>query len=293
MDRSTTKISGGFTLIELLVVIAIIALLLAIMMPSLQKAKDQVEEIVGRSNLRQWTLVYTLYANDNDDSFPQSIAGYGVSAEDAWMLGALLPYYGDLDLRDCPSTKSLNREPASPDAGQQNMGGTFHQWGPFKATQNGSKWWDSYAEGSYGFNNWCANPPLLNPDGTTRITFWDGALLCRFTIRTVYEESAYMIPMVYDSVWLDTAPGARGAIDYAPSDEEHELDDYNANWVTNSMKYLCIDRHNGGINAAFIDGDVRHVGVKELWLLKWHQEWVKCEPPNAWPSWTDRYKNYD
>jgi prepilin-type processing-associated H-X9-DG protein len=99
--------------------------------------------------------------------------------------------------------------------------------------------------------------------------------------------------MVYDSVWLDTAPGARGAIDNAPSDAEHEMDSYNANWVTNSLKYLCIDRHGGGINAAFVDMDVRYLGVKELWLLKWNKNWVKCEPPNAWPSWTDRFKDYD
>ena len=283
MNRNTTKISGAFTLIELLVVIAIIALLLAILMPSLQKAKDQVKEVVCRSSMKQWALVYHLYANDNEDSFPQSIAWGDVNAEDAWMLGALLPYYEDLDLRDCPSTKSLKREPANANT-YQNMGGTFHQWGPFLPTVGGNRWWDSYAEGSYGFNNWCANPPE-----TSSGLFW-GVLECAFAIRTVYEEGAHMTPMVYDSVWLDTAPRET---DYAPSDEEHELDSYNASWANNAMKYICIDRHGGGVNAVFVDMDVRHVGVKELWLLNWYKDWVKCEPDNAWPRWTDRYKDYD
>ena len=284
MNRNTTKISRAFTLIELLVVIAIIALLLAILMPSLQKAKDQVEEVVCRSNMKQWALVYHLYANDNDDSFPQSIVSStspGVNAEDAYFLGALLPYYEDLDMRDCPSTKGLNREPANPDS-YRNMGGTFIKWGPFLPTVGGNRWWDSYAEGSYGFNDWCADPP------PGEATFWgiDSAL----AIRTIYEEGAYMIPMVFDSVWIDTAPTVS---DYAPNDEEHELDEYNAVWYRDSMKWFCIDRHGGGINAAFVDMDVRHVGVKELWLLKYHMAWTKCEPPNAWPRWTDRYKDYD
>ena len=83
----------GFTLIELLVVIAIIALLMGILLPSLRRAKQQAQSVICRSNLKEWGVVFTLYAQDNDDSFPQSIAGNGVNAEEAWMLGATLPYY--------------------------------------------------------------------------------------------------------------------------------------------------------------------------------------------------------
>ena len=89
----------GFTLIELLVVIAIIAMLLAIMMPSLARAKKQVQTMICRSNLKQWALVFSLYAFDNEDSFPQGYRGNGANAEDAWLLGATLPYYEELDMR--------------------------------------------------------------------------------------------------------------------------------------------------------------------------------------------------
>lgn len=60
----------GFTLIELLVVIAIIALLLAILMPALSKAKTIAEEILCKSNMHQYFLVTELYANDYDDRLP-------------------------------------------------------------------------------------------------------------------------------------------------------------------------------------------------------------------------------
>ena len=52
----------GFTLVELLVVIAIIALLLSILMPSLQKAREQARLIVCKAGLSQLGLANTMYA---------------------------------------------------------------------------------------------------------------------------------------------------------------------------------------------------------------------------------------
>ncbi len=52
---------SGFTLIELLVVIAIIAMLLAILTPALKKVKDQAREVVCKSNLHQWGLIFMLF----------------------------------------------------------------------------------------------------------------------------------------------------------------------------------------------------------------------------------------
>ena len=60
----------GFTLVELLVVIAIIALLLSIILPSLQMAREQAKSVVCVSQLRQWGLAIHIYANENDDFMP-------------------------------------------------------------------------------------------------------------------------------------------------------------------------------------------------------------------------------
>jgi prepilin-type N-terminal cleavage/methylation domain-containing protein/prepilin-type processing-associated H-X9-DG protein len=63
--------SGAFTLLELLVVIAIIALLAALLLPALGRAKHSVKAAVCLNNLKQWGLATQLYAADNDDYLPE------------------------------------------------------------------------------------------------------------------------------------------------------------------------------------------------------------------------------
>jgi prepilin-type N-terminal cleavage/methylation domain-containing protein/prepilin-type processing-associated H-X9-DG protein len=80
-SRRATR--AGFTLIELLVVITIISLLIAILLPALQKAREAANNVKCMSNMRQvGTAIYT-YANDNEGRLPGP----------AW--GDVPPVYGD------------------------------------------------------------------------------------------------------------------------------------------------------------------------------------------------------
>src|SRR4030042_3488302 len=80
-----------FPLIELLVVISIIALLMAVLMPALQRVREQGKTIACQSNLRQWAFFFSMYTDDNNGRFHR---GWNVGNEPqtSWMV-VLRPYY--------------------------------------------------------------------------------------------------------------------------------------------------------------------------------------------------------
>lgn len=73
----------GFTLIELLVVMSITTVLMAILVPALSKVRRQARSIKGMNNQRQVVSALNLFAADNDERYPESVATVGFDGPDS------------------------------------------------------------------------------------------------------------------------------------------------------------------------------------------------------------------
>lgn len=285
----------AFTLIELLVVIAIIALLLSILMPALTKVKEQARAVIGLANQKQWGSINSMYSTDNNGSFPQNIAGDGMTNYEAYWCHATMNYYEDESLRFCPSAKRNKWAVGETEKGirlgmiAETYGKTFMNWGPFspKDLVTPTDWWDEFPEGSYGINEWCSNPPKNDLNGNPVTNVWGAPV--EYTWRRVSNvDRANEVPLFMDNKLVDTHAGNPNA---TTNDPPANPDDQCTFWDYTSRPYhvICMDRHNGGINAVFVDGAARKVQLKELWKLKWHKSYSTVneytQPDYVWPDW--------
>jgi len=97
--------SWGFTLIELLVVMGIIAILAALLFPSLAAAKQKGQQTACVDHVRQLTLAVIMYADEHDDILPPTASNDPDGDEVDWpaMLDAYIGHVGDVHL--CPTDR--------------------------------------------------------------------------------------------------------------------------------------------------------------------------------------------
>lgn len=90
----------GFTLLELLVVVGVISLLIGILTPAVNKARRHANRILSTNNLRQIVQAVSVYAVDNNDRFPESVATIGFAGVWNWSEPTLINgYYARSDPR--------------------------------------------------------------------------------------------------------------------------------------------------------------------------------------------------
>jgi prepilin-type N-terminal cleavage/methylation domain-containing protein len=255
----------AFTLIELLVVIAVIALLMAILLPVLQSVRNQGKAAVCQANLHQWGLLFATLAEGNDGKLRD---------RDAWdtCRTAQFAYY--LDNFDFPDFCPMATRKTS----LSGAGGTFVAWYCPK---------HPYRTGSYGFNGYT---PTY--DGGDHIGPQQ-QVKDRWT--SIYRQGGSNVPMMLDSaLWA----GYPTEYDSPPPTEDDAAKTPNVG--SESMREFCVPRHNGFINAVFMDWSIRKIGVKELWTLSWHPKFNTNGPytlaggaqAEQWPTWMRRFKDY-
>jgi hypothetical protein len=285
------------------VVIAAIALLMAILVPALSRARKQAKAMICQGHLRQWGLALAAYTEDHQGRFPATMGG----GDGLWLLrGAFVSgddpnapqdsfhHFRTQDIACCPMAtqpSGSGRKEFVAGAGGAGIGGSTFGSYSISGT-NGSSFvaWEITTpapafRGSYGLNLWLFKGFHRSFTETTLLRS-GGIDLDVLSLRDRAD-----IPVLLDA-----------KIPYSsPADNDFPLmvargDSGSANGVLN----FCMNRHGVFVNGLFLDWSVRKVGLKELWTLKWSTEFNRAGPwtkaggvqPEDWPPWMRRFKDY-
>ena len=291
---------SAFTLIELLVVIAVIAVLMAVLLPVLGRVRKQAKAVVCQANLRQWGMALRVYAQDNEGQLPTS--GGGTSG--VWLLR------GSFTGRDDPNSSghalhhfSTRKLVLCPEAKQPGGSSSFYMSAPAPSdSERGSLRGGIFGNGGSTFGAWTITdpPPVLHGSYGYNSHVFGGVGPRGFggkTIDLLSLKGGSAIPLLLDAThpWNGPRPDDRPAS--RPDSQGRTRGEPSTSMMASTFSR---NRHNGHINALFLDWSVRKVGLKELWTLKWSRQFNTAGPwtmaggvqPEDWPQWMRGFKDY-
>ena len=266
----------AFTLVELLVVIAIIALLVSILIPSLQTAREATRKIICRSNVRELLMGVRLYAQDHNDTiFPvnanaddtnvPAIGGAWARLEgeepDTVRPGLLFQYVSNIDeVAECPSNWRTRSDYGG---GEPGMFGTPLDFDYTMVANTQGARIDreismAYLSRPEFYPAWTL-PPIHPPEGNTLIPLSGMVIL-------VEEHTRFWNETYLDGLWsnadqLETRHGGAGHLGFidgrvepfkpimGPSDQSQEDRDLDANdfyvRAGGHQKWIRLERQSG------------------------------------------------
>ncbi len=265
----------GFTLIELLVVISIIALLLAILMPSLAKVKEMARTLICTTRLRSCATYVNIYMEENNGSFINN--KWQNPLENNWKTLLHYLWKDSPEIFMCPTTGIDKNPPYS----ASELEYAVYENGQY-VRHTAKEYFDSY-----GLNFWINNPDPQEYNLSFEDFYW------RNKDKTRYPHD---VPVLADhtelsnGAWPSTSnimrnqmgedDGAANVFDPPANEDDPLYSDQNAgpgspryragaDGNTQTIREFCFDRHGGYNVMGFMDGSARKVGLKEMWTLRW------------------------
>ncbi|GEM_PF-93713 len=306
-DLSTSLFAQGdkrgrgyaFTLIELLVVIAVIALLMAILIPALHRARNQARTVTCQSNLRQWAMTLAAYTQAHEGRLPSGVGGnVGM-----WLLRGT--FIGDSDPNANRGafhgfqTRAIALCPMATRPVDTNDG---FRIGGAASPETGGRWTIEGTSGS-SRNAWqivTPEPPFAGSYGYNQCLFTGfrlaltGMVFPTRHFSTLSLRDHASIPVMLDAtVPMPNLHLLNNAMASSPRSNRGQ-------GVSGAPNEFLMDRHGKETNGMFLDWSVRRVGLKELYTLKWASDfdragrWTKAGgvQPDDWPEWMRDCKDY-